>query len=72
MDGAELNALFGRNVRRRRRAVRLTQEAFAEKCGLHRAYIGAVERGERNVTLGTIARIAKALDTVPSDLLRSD
>ena len=70
MGTEELNALVGRNIRRRRLAAGLSQEAFAHTCGLHRTYIGAVERGERNITLGTLAKIAAALSTPPVELLR--
>jgi len=42
---------------------------MAEKCGLHRTYIGAIERGERNVTLETLNDIATALGILPADLI---
>jgi len=43
---------------------------LAEECGLHRTYIGAVERGERNITLGTLERIAGALRIRVADLIQ--
>jgi transcriptional regulator with XRE-family HTH domain len=58
------------NVRRRRRALGLSQEAFAEECGLHRTYIGSIERAERNVSLDNIERIAAALKIEGWELLR--
>jgi len=61
---------LGLNVRRLREAANYSQERLAELCGLHRTYIGAVERGERNVSLDNIVRIARALDVEPSELLR--
>ena len=70
MGTEDLNVLVGRNVRRLRLAAGLSQEAFAHACGLHRTYIGGVERGERNITLATLAKIAAALDASPVDLLR--
>jgi predicted transcriptional regulator len=61
---------FGRNVRRRRETLDLTQEGLAEKAGLDRSYISNVERGSRNLSLSSIVRIAKALRTTASDLCR--
>jgi transcriptional regulator with XRE-family HTH domain len=54
--------LFGSRIRELRLAKEMSQEAFAEKCGLHRNYIGMVERGERNVSLKNIAKMTKALN----------
>lgn len=51
--------------------MRLTQETLAEKCGLHFTYVGSVERGERNVTLQTIVRLARALEIDPCRLVRA-
>jgi transcriptional regulator with XRE-family HTH domain len=61
---------FGNTLRDERQKAGLTQELLAEKSGLHRTYIGSVERGERNPTLLSIARIAGALHLPPSSLLR--
>ena len=47
----------------------MSQEAFAEKVGVHRTYIGSVERGERNVSLDNIVRIASSLGLRASELL---
>ena len=60
---------FGAKVRARRTDLGLTQEQLAEKCGLHFTYVSSVERGERNVTLRTIVRLAGALDTCPAALV---
>jgi len=61
--------IFGQNIRRLRIAKDLSQEALAELCPLHRTYVGGIERGERNVSLQNIVKIARALGVVPSKLL---
>ena len=63
-------AAFGRNVRKRREQKGLTQETLAEKAELDRTYISDIERGARNVSMLSIARIANALGTSISDLSR--
>lgn len=69
MQEKDPNRLLAHNVRRLRVRLGFSQEALAEKSGLHRTYIGAIERGERNVTLLTLNRIAKALDVRPENLI---
>lgn len=59
---------FGNRVRDERVAKGLSQESLAALCGLHRTYVGTVERGERNPALFNIARIANALGTTVSNL----
>lgn len=53
---------FGDNVKKYREELGLSQEAFAEKCGLHRTYISAVERQRRSISLNNIQKIADALE----------
>lgn len=59
---------FGVNVRSRRAAMGLSQESLAERADLDRTYIGGIERGERNLTLISARRVAKALKTTVSEL----
>ncbi|MGE4340612.1 MAG: helix-turn-helix domain-containing protein [Pigmentiphaga sp.] len=66
-DGAQ--ALFAANVRRVRRDKGLTQERLAEAADLHPNYISSVERGERNISIRNIERIAFALDVSMAYLL---
>jgi transcriptional regulator with XRE-family HTH domain len=63
-------AEFGKQVRERRLELGLTQEKLAFESGLHRNYVGSVERGERNISLANIIFLAKALKCSPSDLLK--
>lgn len=53
--------VFGANVKRYRQEIGISQEAFAEKCGLHRTYISAIECNRRSISLENIQRIADAL-----------
>jgi transcriptional regulator with XRE-family HTH domain len=61
---------FGERVRQLRQSQKVSQEKLAELAELHRTYIGGIERGERNVALLNILRIAKALNASPCDLLK--
>jgi len=70
MGTGDLNARLAQNLRRLRLASGLSQEDLADRCGLHSTYVGGVERGERNVTLHTLAKLAAALEVDPLDLLR--
>lgn len=59
----------GFRVRERRTALKLTQAQLAEACGLHRTFVGSVERGERNLALLSLRKIAAALRLTPAQLL---
>jgi transcriptional regulator with XRE-family HTH domain len=61
---------FGNRVREERKKISLSQEEFADKVGVHRTYIGMIERAEKNLTLLNIQRIAIALKIPPHELLK--
>jgi transcriptional regulator with XRE-family HTH domain len=62
--------LFGRRLRELRKQAGLSQEALAHEAGLDRSYVGGVERGEYNIALLNICRLAEALDLSPEELLK--
>lgn len=62
---------FGENIRRFRQLKGLSQEQLADLAGMHRTYVGGIERGERNVSLRNIVHLATALDVVPAILLEN-
>ncbi len=59
---------FGQRVRELREAAGMSQEELAERAGLHRTYIGGIERGERNVGILNVLHLARALRVRPGDL----
>lgn len=69
MEG-DLQRAFGANLRRFRQARGVNQEDFADTLGMHRTYMGAIERGERNLSLRKVERIAARLGVEPLELLR--
>lgn len=69
MNGSILKT-FGQNVQRERKAQGLSQEKLAERSGLHRTYIGMIERAEKNITLLNIEKIALALNTDINNLIK--
>ncbi len=62
---------LGAEIRRTRSGIGLSQEALAVDAGLDRSYVGGIERGEHNITIMNIAKIAGALKVKPSTLLES-
>jgi transcriptional regulator with XRE-family HTH domain len=70
MEG-DLQRIVGRNLRAYRLARGLSQEAFADVLGVHRTYMGGIERGERNLTLKSVEKIAAQIDVEPLSLLRA-
>jgi transcriptional regulator with XRE-family HTH domain len=69
MEG-DLQRILGRNLRAYREGKNLSQEAFADELGVHRTYMGGIERGERNLTLKSLERIAERLGLDPLSLLQ--
>lgn len=61
--------ILAKNVRRLRISIGLSQEALADRAGLHRTYISSIERCERNVSLENIFLLADALGVEPADLV---
>lgn len=67
----DLQKIVGRNLRAYRQARGLSQEAFADVVDVHRTYMGGLERGERNLTLKSVERIAERIGVDPLALLTS-
>ena len=70
MSALDVRIRFGRAVRSRREKLGVSQEEFADMCGLDRTYVGGVERGERNLSLINIEKIAQTFKVSLSDLFR--
>lgn len=64
-----LNQSFGHQVKRYRKEKGFSQEELADLCNLHRTYIGSIERGERNVSLNNVEKIANALGVPVASLI---
>lgn len=64
--------VFAKRLRQIRQLRGLSQEALAEVSGLHRTYVGSVERGERNVSIDNMERLAKALEVDMAELLKDE
>ena len=61
MRKREILVKFGKKVREERKKLGYSQEVLAEKAGVHRTYIGMIERGEKNITLANIQKVSNAL-----------
>jgi transcriptional regulator with XRE-family HTH domain len=68
----DLQRTVGRSLLSYRKARGLSQEAFADALGVHRTYMGAIERGERNLTLRSVERLAARIKVKPLSLLQAD
>ena len=71
MPSRDLKAAIANNIKAFRKRHRLSQEEFSAMCGLHRTYVGAVERRERNLTLGTLELLASAMKCDVVEILKS-
>ena len=69
MADSDILQRFGERVRELRAEAGYSQEAFAEECDLDRTYMGGVERGERNLGLRNVEKIAEALDISIAELM---
>lgn len=71
-DSKTLREVLARNIRRIRNSLGMSQEALADAAGLHRTYVGSIERGERNVSVDNIEKLAVALSVKPERLLQDE
>ena len=69
MDENEYRNIIAENIKQYREIQKLSQETFADLVGVHRTYIGSMERCERNLTLGTLTTIANYMKITVPDLL---
>lgn len=69
MDKSKYTKIIGQNIRLNRQAKCISQEKLADMTELHRTYIGSVERGERNISIINLLKIAFSLDIKPDKLL---
>ena len=65
-----LKSILATNIKNQRANLKISQEKLAEICGLHRTFIGSIERAERNVTLSTLEAISKGLKITVHELLK--
>lgn len=72
LNRLSMRNILAKNIRRFRRLAGLSQEDLADLSGLHRTYVGSVERGERNISIDNIERLAKALNIPPYLLIKGD
>ena len=67
---SKIDIQFGARIAELRKQLNISQEELAERCGVHRTYIGSIERGEKSPTLNTIVKFAKGLNVELVDLFK--
>ena len=72
MDEATMQRRLGAAIRERRTALGFSQDTFADEIEMHRAYYSSIERGERNLTLQTLTRVARGLKLRAAELLAEE
>jgi transcriptional regulator with XRE-family HTH domain len=70
MDSQRYIRAFGEAVRQSRKAMKMSQEQFAEASGLHRTFIGQIEQAKKKITIETLVKVANGFAIKPSDLLK--
>ena len=70
MESPDLQVAFGQVIRELREGAKLSQEALSHQCGLHRTYVSLIERGKNAPSITTLWRLAEALETKPSLIIR--
>jgi len=63
-----INIRFGKHIVSLRKSIGISQEELSFRCGIHRAYMGTIERGEKSVTLDTVEKVAKGLGVTIKEL----
>ena len=69
---SKIDIQFGARIAKLRKQLNISQEELAERCGVHRTYIGSIERGEKSPTLNTLAKFAKGLDVEIIEFFKYD
>ena len=72
IEETSLNVLVGLKIKHIRQSLKYSQEEFAWKLGIHRTYLGQIERAEKNISIKNIEKICKALDIEPKELFDFD
>lgn len=68
MDSSNINIRFGKLIATKRKELGISQEELGFRCGVHRTYVGAIERGEKSPTLTTIEKLSEGLNISTANL----